>query len=108
MGNTPVATELIVKCPFCKQGDISYTHFSGYYAMTTSRISAGSKQIPRLRGERIIVHNSCPVCKKSKQELKELIKGGADQVPHEERIKRLQNSGLPTHIENFHVGSDDK
>lgn len=100
MGNAPIVTEYKIKCPFCGKGEISYMHFSEYYAMTTSRISSGSKKIPRLREERYLIHNSCPLCKKSKQELKEAIqRGSTRQVSHEERLKRLKEAGLPTRIE---------
>lgn len=99
VSNTSIVTQHNIKCPFCGKGEISYTHFSEYYTITTSRISAGSKKIPKLREERYLIHNSCPICKKNQKALKEAIyRGSHKHLSHEDRLKRLKEAGLPARI----------
>jgi len=96
----PNEQNLIQECPFCKKGSINITVIPSYYEMTVSRISSGTKRIPRYHEERIIVHSDCPACGKPKREIKEALERGTeDSKSHEDRLKRIRDSGLPTRIE---------
>ena len=91
---------LYISCPFCKKGTISVTTTSEYYSYSISRISAKSERIPRYHKPIIEVHSKCPECGKSKNEIKEALERGfMKEIPHEERLKRIRDSGLPTRIE---------
>lgn len=88
------------KCPFCNKGEIVVMTIPEHYDMTTSRISSGSKKIPRFHEERIDVHEKCPNCGKTKKEIEKALQTGeTKQLTHEERLKKIRDSGLPTKIE---------
>jgi len=85
----------ILKCPFCGKGEIEITKTSEYYTTKYARAFGKIKRIPLLHPEKIRVHNACPVCKKSKNEIKEAIKKGKKPITHEDRLRLWKKRGLP-------------
>ena len=89
-----------IKCPFCKMGDIDICITSEFMSAHSSHAAGRRSKIPIYHPEKIEVFSKCPNCDKSKKEIKESIERGATkEVSHEERLKRLKDSGLPTKIE---------
>ncbi|MEM7815908.1 MAG: hypothetical protein QXN71_02195, partial [Candidatus Aenigmatarchaeota archaeon] len=65
-----------------------------------SRIASGSKRTRFFHEPKTRVHSNCPNCKATKQEIRDIIEKGVTQKQsHEERIKRIRETGLPTVIE---------
>jgi transcription elongation factor Elf1 len=90
-----------VDCPFCNKGKIDTTKMPEFYSMTYARAFGKVKGIPKVHPERIEVHNNCPVCGKSKKEIKEVLETGKTKVlSHEERIAMLKKRGLPLVLES--------
>jgi hypothetical protein len=87
-----------IDCPFCKKGKIAITTIPEHYSYSCARAFGKVKRIPVVHPERITVHNSCKNCKKSKAEIKEAMQHGTTKS-HEEILKRIKASGLPTRIE---------
>jgi len=90
--------EETVECPFCKEGRISIMFIPAYISWNVSRIAAGSKRTKFVHDQQTIVHGKCPKCGKAKQEIKDALERGK-VASHEEQIKRIKESGLPTRIE---------
>jgi hypothetical protein len=66
----------------------------------TSRIASGSKTTMHRVGDKYIVRDNCSVCGKTKEEIQRAFETGeTKQATHEERLKRLRDSGLPTRVE---------
>ncbi|MCD6496602.1 MAG: hypothetical protein J7K54_04995 [Candidatus Aenigmarchaeota archaeon] len=100
-------TEEVVDCPFCKKGKINVTYVHPYVSWNVSRIAAGAKRTRFYHDEKYKVHNKCPVCGRSRQEIREALESGTTKsVSHEERLKRLREAGLPTRIEVVHTRED--
>jgi len=90
-----------IECPFCKKSKIDVTTIPEYYSYHTARAFGKVKRIPVMHPEKTEVHNSCPDCKASKKEIKEVLeKGTTQELSHEERLKRLKEAGLPARIES--------
>ena len=87
-------------CPFCNKGRVIVHFREGYVQSTASSISAGKKYTKHAVDDKIEnIGSDCPICGKSSKEIKEAFESGITRViPHEERLKRLQHSGLPTKI----------
>ncbi len=85
-----------VDCPYCKNAKIAVTFIPGYRTWSKSSIASGSKLTPFYHDEKYKVEMKCPSCGKSAKEIKEAMEnGGKPPKTHEERIKRLQECGLP-------------
>ena len=96
MSNISAPQNETVDCPFCNKGKIDITRFPEFYSTTHARAFGKVKAIPKVHPERIEVHNNCPVCKKTKREIKEVLeKGQTNVLSHEERIAMLKKRGLP-------------
>ena len=95
----PERTEEKVKCPFCGKGDIDIIRTSDWYSEGRAHSAGRSAMIPQYHPEKVEIYNKCPSCGKSKKELKDFLESGQDKyIPHEERIKRIKESGMPTEI----------
>lgn len=90
----------IWKCPFCKKGEIEIFFREGYVQARASSISAGKKYTKQAVDDKIEnVGNDCPVCGKSAEDIKKAFETGTTrELSHEERLKRLKQSGLPTKV----------
>lgn len=85
-----------IDCPFCGKGKIDTTKIPEYYTTKYARAFGKVKSIPLVHPERIEVHNNCPICGKTKKEIKEVLEKGQTRVlSHEERISMLKKRGLP-------------
>ena len=94
-----VKTE-IVKCPLCNLGGITVTTRSEYYNYKAARAFGKVKMIPLYHPEQTKVENTCPKCKANKSYIKEALeKGNNKTMSHEERLKRIKDSGLPLVLE---------
>ncbi len=87
-------------CPFCKKGRVKVYFREGYTHAKASSISAGKKYTKQKVDDKIEeVGSDCPVCGKSAKEIKKAFETGiTKEISHEERLKRLMKSGLPTKI----------
>ena len=93
-------TEKEWKCPFCKKGKVKVYFREGYVQSKMSRISAGKAYTKHSVEDKIeSVGNDCPVCGKKAKEIKKAFESGVTkEKSHDERLKRLQESGIPTKI----------
>ena len=93
--------ETEIECPFCKKAKVRMFHKEGYYQAKVSRISAGAKTTYHWVPDTYEVLEDCPNCGKSKKEIQKALEGeiSTKKLSHEERIKRIKESGLPTRIE---------
>lgn len=91
--------KLAMACPFCKAETIQTMQFP---AMKVSKICRGggvNKMASYNRGERIEIVGGCSACGKTLKEVKQAFETGVtDQRSHAERLKHLQEAGLPTRI----------
>ncbi len=88
-----------VRCPLCGNAEVRVTYVAGYMTWNTSRIAAGSKRTPYFHDPKIRVHAACSACKATASEIKDVLERGGKKTSHEERLRRLQESGLPTRVE---------
>lgn len=97
----PTVTTEEVGCPLCNEGRVSVTFTSAYMSWQVSRISAGAKRTRYFHDPKVQVHGKCPTCNASSADIKDILeRGGKQKVSHEERVKRLRDSGLPTAFES--------
>lgn len=90
-----------VKCPFCQIGEVEVTTKPEYYSYHAARAFGKVKQIPVYHTEQIKVESNCPNCKAKKIDIKESLQTGNDKrMSHEDRLKRLRDSGLPLVLES--------
>ena len=88
-----------VDCPICKKAKVTVSFIAGYMSYSVSRIAAGSKRTPYFHDPKVRAMTTCPACKATKAEIKEALERGNSEKPsHEERLRRLKESGLPTVI----------
>lgn len=89
-----------VDCPLCKRAKVRVSFVAGYMSWSISRIAAGAKRTRYFHDPRIRVLQACGACKATKAEIKEALeKGKSGQLSHEEKLKRIQEAGLPTVLE---------
>ena len=92
--------ETETECPFCHKGKIATHHVEGCLQGTKSSIAAGSKITYHKRPDKYTVLHKCPNCGKTAKEIEKALETGiTKELTHEERLKRLKESGLPTRIE---------
>jgi len=92
-----MAEEKLTNCPFCKKLTIKIIHqpFVARKGLTRSRLGSGG---PIYTREKSDVMSGCEACGKSLKEVEEVLNDEGKGKSHEERLKRLQESGLPTKI----------
>jgi len=92
-----MAEERLTNCPFCKQLTIKVLHqpFVARKGLTKSRFGAGG---PVYTKEETEVLSGCLECGKSKDDVEKDLNSEGSTKSHEERLKRLQDAGLPTKI----------
>lgn len=92
--------EVEIECPFCGKGKIKMYHKEGYIQSKASSISSGKKFTGHKVDDSYVVQNNCSNCGKTKKEIERAFETGeTKQMSHEERLKRLKDSGLPTRVE---------
>jgi len=88
-----------LKCPFCNKGDIELIYFPSTVKFVKGPWG-GSKPEGKLSSDSTIVKTEkCPSCGKTDKEIKKALDKGKT-VSHEERLRRLRESGLPMMIVN--------
>lgn len=93
--------EIELECPFCHRGKVKTFHKEGYLQAKTSRISAGAKTKYYKTPDTYEVLEDCPNCGKKKREIQKALDGeiSTKRISHEERLKKIEEAGLPTNIE---------
>jgi len=92
--------QITFKCPFCNQADITADFFPSIGRERKSTWG-GSKPTIIMSGEELLLTiEKCPSCGKSGKDILKAY-GKGREIPHTERLKRLQEAGLPTKIENY-------
>jgi len=95
-----IAGKQTVKCPLCGGEGVTAFVKPSYLQGKTSRISAGAKTTYHRVPESVEYQGSCPNCGKSAAEMQRATKSGLSgkRLSHEERMRRLRESGFPTTI----------
>ncbi len=94
-------SEVEINCPFCGKAKINIIRKESMNQPKVSRISSGkSSTTYRRTGVMCIVATDCPICGRKKNDIRRALDGEIGTKTHEERLKRLQASGLPTKIVN--------
>ena len=100
--------EVELDCPFCCKAKIKAHFKEGFLQARKSSISAGSKFTYYKRPDTYMVAEDCPNCHKTHKEIEQAFNRGiTKEVPHEDRVKRLKDSGLPTVVEDKEDYIDD-
>ncbi len=94
----------IIPCPNCGKESVEALHYPSYMEHSTSRIAGKSATKYFRKDERYELLSGCSECKKTLKELQEIEAGTNIGLSHEERLKRLRESGLPTQIRSVHNG----
>jgi len=89
-----------IKCPFCKLGNIETTTTLDWYSSHRAHAAGRAAMIPQYHPERTEVHNKCPHCGKSKNEIKEALEKGKKPMTHYERLEMWKKRGLPLVLVN--------
>jgi len=89
-----------IRCPFCKVGDIEITTMLDWYSSHRAHAAGRTAMIPQYHPERINVHNKCPYCGKSKNEIKDILEKCKKPMTHSERIEMWKKRGLPLVLRN--------
>jgi len=89
----------VLKCPFCKRGEIETVYFPSVLHKRKGTWGGYKPTFKRSADDMIVTSAKCPNCGKSGKEIqKSLKKESIREVSHDERLKRLQEAGLPTKI----------
>ena len=90
--------ETLINCPFCGKMTIKILHIPFVSNTFTSRCRAGGKTTI-IQKEKYDIISGCDACGKSLKEVEKELNGEGRQQSHEERLKRIKDSGMPTRIE---------
>ena len=88
---------MILKCPFCNKGEIEADYFPSILSSRKGSYGGSKPKFERSSSNMIITTEKCPTCGKTANEIKKRIEKGEIQS-HEDRVKRLKESGMPTQI----------
>lgn len=84
-----------IKCPFCKEGDITTLYTPKIMVTHYSRAASNKKAMTYFKDEKYaIISQKCPNCGKTKTEIQKMLKEGK-QLSMDEVIKRAKEAGLP-------------
>ena len=101
-----VSKDGVIACPFCQAVDVKVFHRPSYLQAKRSHISSGGKTTFYRVPEKIEITCSCASCGKSANEIQNFF-DGKKEIPHEERMKRIKDSGLPTVIQETGSRNDE-
>ena len=80
-----------IKCPFCKEGDITVLYFEREAVSKITRAAGNTKTITYMKDPRTeVLTEKCPNCGKTKKELEKRIKEGS-KPSREEIIKYIRS-----------------
>jgi len=88
-----------IQCPFCGKIGVKAFHKPSHLEPKVSHISAGKKTTYYRVPESYDIMSGCPHCGKSSAAIQKVFDTGIlKELSHEERLRRLQNAGLPTTV----------
>ncbi|MBU0953563.1 MAG: hypothetical protein KKA90_04040 [Nanoarchaeota archaeon] len=89
---------ITITCPFC-----NHTKIEAYHHAPVKRYVGGpyggGKNMVFVSEDKLIIASDCPNCGKSSSDIEKKM-NEKKKEPHEERLKRIRDSGLPTNIES--------
>jgi len=86
-------------CPFCGKGQVDVTYVDGYVSWRVSGAAGRVKRSRWYHPPQCRVHSKCPECGQSAEAIRQVFDGGVtNSKPHEERLRRLREAGLPTRV----------
>jgi len=94
-----IKQRISLKCPFCNKGEIEADYIPPSVRFKKGTWGGSKPGVIRSEETLFLRIDKCPSCGKSDKEILKARERGK-QVSHEERLKRLQASGLPTKIVN--------
>lgn len=87
---------IILKCPFCGEGDIEVTHFPSVLSRRTGPYGGYKPKFERSAEQLTVNSEKCPKCGKSGKDIQRALKTGKlKKMTHEERLEMLKKRGLP-------------
>ena len=87
--------KIIIKCPFCNDGDIEVLHTPRQSQDMVTRAAGRTKRYSVMKNEKNqVLSKECPVCKKSKSELQKRLSGN-ESATTSDAARRAKESGLP-------------
>lgn len=89
---------VVLTCPFCKEGKIEGIHFTSVKKYVSGPYGGGKNKVIQSE-DSLHVTTDCPKCGAKAEKIRSEF-NKERQVSHEERLKRLRDSGLPTVIES--------
>ena len=90
-----MVSEQLTNCPFCGKLTIKILHIPFVVNKFSSGCRAGGKRT-FVQEEKLNILSGCDECGKSQKEVEKALNDGTDKITHEERIRRIKESGLPT------------
>ncbi|MBU1167536.1 hypothetical protein KKC60_03980 [Patescibacteria group bacterium] len=92
-----MSSETVIQCPFCGKETITILRIPFVSKTVTSKCRAGGR-VKKIQKGRDDVLSGCSECGKTKKEVIARL-DNKEEISHEDRLKRLLESGLPTKIE---------
>jgi len=89
--------ETQTSCPFCKKMSIRVLHIPFVSNTFSSNCRAGGRNT-KIQKERFDILSGCSECGKTLKEVEYAFDHSTKQETHEEKLKRIKDSGLPTII----------
>jgi predicted RNA-binding Zn-ribbon protein involved in translation (DUF1610 family) len=92
-----VSGQSVVECPFCGKLGVKAFHKPSHLEPKATHISAGSGTTYHRVPESYDIVGGCPNCGKTREQIERAFDTGMTrEVPHEQRLRRLREAGLPT------------
>ena len=92
-----MVSEGLTDCPFCGSHTIKILHIPFVANTFASKCRAGGRNTVIQKSDDKVL-SGCENCGKSQKEVEKALNEGKE-ISHEERIKRMKESGLPTQLE---------
>ena len=89
-----------MKCPFCSKGDINIIHIPVSLSFKKGPYGGGKAGITSTAEKTRVEEEKCSNCGKLRKEIEKALETGiTKELSHEDRLKRLKDSGLPLILE---------
>ena len=86
-----------ILCPLCGKGEVEIIFTPGYTSWHVTRIASKTTREKKFHGEKYKVQNKCSECGATRTQIREALeRGRTNKISHEDRIKRIRESGMPT------------
>jgi len=86
-----------ISCPFCGKGKILLHHHGSVKKYVGGPYGGGKNKVFQSE-EKAVVGSDCLVCGKNSKDIQKKLYE-KKEVPHEEKLKRFKEAGLPTRFE---------